>query len=428
MLLALPLVALLFGVAFAFEAGGREFLVSWIDLTAYGLAAVAISVAVRRRAVRLDVALLAYAAFLAVVVLQALVLPDATDILGGSSRFTTAAAVLLSLTLLGPGERWREVLVGWGAVLGVWVLVELVAASVDPTLTTFYAVKNHVVIPLGASNTLGGYLLVPAVVGAVLATRDRRFVVPAALSGLGVVASLSRGAVVALVVALVAAAWMGRSRQLGLVAATGVVLTLVATVGLTLLADADPTGAPPHPTATATPSPTEEPAPGIIDPVVDDAIDLTEERLEGAVTTSTTGRLELWRSAAVAVTERPLLGIGLNRITVVTADLDQPHDHAHNLFLHALAESGLLGTLAYLGIWAALAWRLWRADPSLERVALAGGALALFLHAQVEALTYQRGIEVVIAVLLAVAATLPSSTATVREWRLPGVRVTEPHR
>ncbi len=294
--------ALLAGAAVSVDLGGREFVVSWIDLAAAVLAVVAAVVVVRRRRVRLDVALGAYGAVLAVVVVQAALLPQPLEILGGSSRFVTAALVLASLTVLGVGRWWREVLVGWGAVLGAWVIVTLLLALADPALTSFYAVKNAVVTPLGASNTLGGYLVVPAAAGAVLASRDRRLVAPTAVAALGVVATLSRGAVAALVLAVVITAVVARTRRLGLVAVVGAATTVAVGAGLTLAAHAT-------------------------DPLA----------------SSTDGRLALWRAAVRGFLDHPVLGVGLNRITTITAGLRQPHDHAHNLFLQALAESGLLG-------------------------------------------------------------------------------------
>lgn len=409
------LAALLAGPAGSLELAGRVFVVSWIDLAGVALGLTGLGVAVRRRRVHLELALVGYAGVLAVALLQTLLRPQPLEILGGSSRFVTAALLLFGLSQLTAGHaraatRWdaTAVLVGFGAVLGAWVLLRLGLALADPQLTTFYAVKNAVVVPLGASNTLAGYLLLPAVAGAVLATGQRRLLLPAACALLGVVATLSRGGLLALLASLLLGAVATRRRPVVALAAGATVVALSLTAALTLLVDRAPapaessepaaaTAATPDGTA-ITPAPTTGPAEG-----------LTDRRLEGATVSSPEGRLALWRSSAGAFLDAPLLGVGLNRLPAVTAELAQPHDHAHNLLLHALAETGLVGTLAYLLLWVALARRLWLADPSPQRTALALGALALFLHAQVEALSSQRGIEALLAVLLAVAASLPEA-------------------
>lgn len=396
MVLIVVLASLLFGAATTLDLAGRGFVISWVDLAAYAAAGWALVVAGRRRVVVIDDALAAYAAVLVVVAVQVAVLPQPLEILGGSSRFVTAACVLFAATqaahprvpagALDPGTAavvprdrpvWPAAIVGWGGVLGVWVSLRLAVALTDPDLSSFYRVKNAVVTPLGASNTLAGYLLVPTVAGLVLATRDRRLLVPAVLAGVGLVATLSRGALAAATVALVVGGVLVLRRRI-VVAAAAAAAALAAVASLA-----------------------------------------AASRLPDVATSSPDGRLALWRAAVDALLDAPLLGVGLNRFATVTADLSQPHDHAHNLVLHTLAESGLLGGLAYLAIWAALARRLWRAEAARERTALALAGLALLLHAQVEALSYQRGIEVVLAVLLAAAATLPGSRA-VREWRLGG--------
>lgn len=409
--LALVLGALLLGALVRVELGGRTFVVSWIDVTAAGVALAGVASAWRRREVRVDLAVWAYSAFLAVTLAQALVSDVPLDVLGGSSRFVTAALVLVGVTQLRVTRAgWELAVAGFGVVLGAWVVVLLGLALADPDLRSFYAVKNAVVTPLGASNTLAGYLLVPAVAAVVLAGRDRRWWLPGAVATAGVVATLSRGALAALVVALVHAAVRRPAQRvaLGLTAALAVAGTLAL---FTLVGPGATPPAPPPPAAPDAP---------LLDPVDADAVGASPVQ---RVTPSVDGRLALWRASAGAFLDRPLLGVGLNRITEVTAGLRQPHDHAHNALLHALVESGLLGTAAYLALWGTLVVRLRRAAPSATRTALAAGAVALALHAQVEALTYQRGIEVVVAVLLAGAATL-AGAGGVATW--PGATLAPP--
>jgi O-antigen ligase len=96
--------------------------------------------------------------------------------------------------------------------------------------------------------------------------------------------------------------------------------------------------------------------------------------------------------------------------------LPEPHVNAHNLLIHALVTTGLLGAIAYLALWWFLARRTTRSilagDP--EGAALMAAAIALFVHAAAEALAYTRAVEALLAAMLAIAATRPQADA-VRE-------------
>ena len=87
--------------------------------------------------------------------------------------------------------------------------------------------------------------------------------------------------------------------------------------------------------------------------------------------TSARIRLDLWESALMMFKDRPLLGSGLgtfrHELPAYYARI-KPHDptfisHAHNLYLHILAETGLFGFISFLillGIMLFLNWRLYR--------------------------------------------------------------------
>jgi O-antigen ligase len=59
--------------------------------------------------------------------------------------------------------------------------------------------------------------------------------------------------------------------------------------------------------------------------------------------------------------------------------------HAHNIYLNLLAETGLLGTLAYALLWGAVLWRTWRATrtPSGLARGVALGLLGAWVHLSV---------------------------------------------
>ena len=61
---------------------------------------------------------------------------------------------------------------------------------------------------------------------------------------------------------------------------------------------------------------------------------------------------------------------------------------------------GLLGTVPYLALWVLLAMRLYRMMPGAPRLALGLGAAGFFLHAQIEAVSFTRAGETVLAILL----------------------------
>jgi putative inorganic carbon (hco3(-)) transporter len=77
-------------------------------------------------------------------------------------------------------------------------------------------------------------------------------------------------------------------------------------------------------------------------------------------------RLELWSGSLDAIRSAPLLGIGQGRL------IDELAGHvAHNSYLHAFAEMGLLGGTAFLGAFYLVLRGLWRAtpdDPELARL------------------------------------------------------------
>ncbi len=92
-------------------------------------------------------------------------------------------------------------------------------------------------------------------------------------------------------------------------------------------------------------------------------------------------RLVLWDMARQAIQERPLLGWGPENFSHVSLRFYNPclgsqacgegkwSDRAHNIILETLVGSGIIGLLAYLGVFAAAALSLWKCrflEPSQE--------------------------------------------------------------
>lgn len=100
-------------------------------------------------------------------------------------------------------------------------------------------------------------------------------------------------------------------------------------------------------------------------------------------------RLDLWSSAVEMARDHPLVGVGPRQYAAAlreygAPELSQSQDHlltAHNLPLHTLAETGLVGLLALLWLGAALLrawWRAWQGAYPGRRRRLEGGLAAIF--------------------------------------------------
>ncbi len=110
--------------------------------------------------------------------------------------------------------------------------------------------------------------------------------------------------------------------------------------------------------------------------------------IQGSLSRSDLNRLDLWRSAIDMVRDRPLLGVGPFQYGAALRyygdpELSQAQDRlvtAHNLYLHTLAESGVIGLLVsvWLGVAFARTWHhQWQNAPPGRRRRLEGGLAAL---------------------------------------------------
>ena len=116
-------------------------------------------------------------------------------------------------------------------------------------------------------------------------------------------------------------------------------------------------------------------------------------RFESALALAPTGtaqrRLELWRSALTAFFHHPVLGVGPGNFRMLREILPTLHLHplqlyvrglsAHNLFLHYLAETGLLGATALMALFVnqfRISRWTWRQELPLCQI---GSSLALYV-------------------------------------------------
>ena len=132
-------------------------------------------------------------------------------------------------------------------------------------------------------------------------------------------------------------------------------------------------------------------------------------------------RLAHWQAAVTMAEEHPWLGVGLgNYATAYPAVrlLNWPNalGHAHNIYLNALAETGLVGLAAYVLLWAwvvALTIRVLKRTTGLER-GLALGLMGAWTHLSAHQIVddlYVNNIHFLIAGLLALLIYLSKSKA-----------------
>jgi hypothetical protein len=320
----------------------------------------------------------AYTAAVTLGLVQAASFGDPVRILRGTIPYLLALAVVVTVRLAGPRDeealrRWLAGLVVAGGVLAAWLLVGFLAALPDGIGAPhgFYRVKVQVTSPVGDHNTAAGLLLPPLVAAAALAARDRRWLAGLVLMTLGVAATLSRGAVVVLLV-VAAGAWVvssGHRIRVLLASAAGAALVLV--LGLSAALDASPSPDGPQ--------------------------------SEGVVGASVVARADLVVRGLEVGLDRPLAGVGLGGFGEVARDLPPPNDHAHQLVAHAAAEGGVILLTVVVLVPALLLVRVGRLRPIGGRDALLFGGVALVAHAQLEILGGRAGYEVLLALLATLA-------------------------
>lgn len=73
-------------------------------------------------------------------------------------------------------------------------------------------------------------------------------------------------------------------------------------------------------------------------------------------------RLAHWQAALAMAEDQPWLGVGFGNYEPAYADYalinwPYPLGHAHNYYLNLLAETGIIGLVAYVGLWTAVFWQ-----------------------------------------------------------------------
>jgi O-antigen ligase len=231
-----------------------------------------------------------------------------------------------------------------GALMSVHMLLVALSSPFGPIAAIMLKVVD---LPWGRTNYLAGHLIlaIPIAIGLIgHSTRMRErigWTAVLALTFMGLVLSMSRGGILALLVALVAAFGMER-RQ-----AAAPRLIVVALLGVAALLYA-----------------------------VSPLQSVLSERLGSAsLNFSASERLDMYRLAWEQFLRHPLMGIGINNFSVVAHRLRGMDNTPHNFELGFAVELGVPGLLLALGWALALGHTAWRA----RRTAAAGGARTLGL-------------------------------------------------
>jgi O-antigen ligase len=294
---------------------------------------------------------------------------------------TSVFVVVLALATVvhNNGASGQAVVLRYAGFLAVlFVLADLVRGALRPrTLARAYvlaaaaaAVCGLATFALGEDRRAGGpigdpndfaFFLLPAVALAIGLRRGARRRWPwdlvAVVLVVGVLGTLSRGALVGMAVMAVVALLSGMVR---LRAAAGLAIVVAGAVALVVSA-----------------------LPSLVSVSLEQKSDVADQNISE--------RLDLWTAAGRMTVEHPVLGLGPGSFSLhhqdyttgLPDDINHPLDVAHNTWLEVSSELGVLGLLAFLAILLTAfsgAWTVWRrrGDPLAAGVVagLAGTAVA----------------------------------------------------
>jgi len=98
-------------------------------------------------------------------------------------------------------------------------------------------------------------------------------------------------------------------------------------------------------------------------------------------------RLAHWQAALNMLRDVPWAGVGFGNYEIAYSNYrlinwDEALGHAHNYYLNILAETGMIGFFAYLGVWSVIAWMTWRSKkhPDLLARLLSVGLLGSWAY------------------------------------------------
>ncbi|HEY1951885.1 MAG TPA: O-antigen ligase family protein, partial [Gemmatimonadaceae bacterium] len=266
---------------------------------------------------------------------------------------------------------------GVGLIVSLIALGQHVAQSIAATAAD--AVTAASTATLGNGGLLAAYLLVSIAICGYLATTTPRYrllyLAVAGIDVLGLVCAENRSTILGLVLGALVGGVMfsllGTTSRRRWVAPAGVGLTAIVLAVSVLVVREFPT------------SGFARSLPNVLTRIAD-------TNFSGADQT----RTMQWRAAIEGFKDRPLTGYGLeNHNLVWSAHFDptiykldtEIYDRTHNQFLEILATTGLVGTLAFLGVWLAIGMTMVRAYRAGR---LSAPAVAVLTGLQVAYITY----------------------------------------
>lgn len=139
-------------------------------------------------------------------------------------------------------------------------------------------------------------------------------------------------------------------------------------------------------------------------------------------------RFAHWQAAIEMARLSPWVGVGLGNYeaaypTVRLLAWEYPLGHAHNYYLNVLGETGIIGLISYLGMWALIILTTWRArrHPSPLSSAAAAGLLGTWAYIAVHSLTdqlYVNSVFLHVGVLIGLASLLERQLSHTHRLRL----------
>ncbi len=107
---------------------------------------------------------------------------------------------------------------------------------------------------------------------------------------------------------------------------------------------------------------------------------------------TTASRFSIWKISYEAWKERPILGYGQDNFSYIFArkfmakemcNLEPWYDRSHDVFFDWLVAGGILGLLTYLSLYGVTLWYMWRREndmPTLEKAIVTGALAGYFIH------------------------------------------------
>ena len=378
-------LSILAGELSAIAMGGQSGRLLWADAVLASTVAIALMRSRLRIEFDLPPFLIALGGFLVWSCMSVLPAADPLTAIAEIKEWMAAwVAGLLAATYASDVRRARFVLgavAAAGAVMSAHMAWVAFHAPLGPVLTI---VMKQVDLPWGRTNYLAGILILQlplalGLAGTAASGRIRAAWIGVAIAcATGIVLSASKGAIVALVAALIVAYGLGGRA------------TRAAFAGVALLC-----------------------ATGALVFTIGPLRHVLEYRLQRSALDYSIGeRVDLYRLAWDEFVRHPLLGIGLNNFSVSAHRLTGVDTVPHNLELGFLAELGLPGLVLAIGGMVALLGLGWRARGASARgghalgVALWATFLAAVIHNQFESTIYGEQYKLVLVLTIAAAVRL----------------------